>query len=480
MDNTIFTSFRNRPLAIVATALIVILGGALFSDALPISAQSRIGASQTVEGDLTNRSEESSQRLSYADRYEFTLRRTREVMIRMESPDFDAYLYLLSSEGSVIESDDDGGDGTNSEIGTTLDAGTYEIEATSWGAGVTGAFTLSLMTDASSGLEKIVDGELTYRSEESSRRSGYSDQLGFTLGGTGEVTIRMESSDFDTYLYLLSADGRVLESDDDGGDGMDSEIETTLEAGTYTIEATSWGAGATGDYTLSVVSDAIITTRVIERGEALRGELTDVSEDSGQRSSYSDRYQFTLGRRREVTIRMESSDFDTYLYLLSSDGQVLDDDDDGGDRTNSQIRTTLEAGTYTIEAASWWEGEIGGYTLSLDADALIMTGIDTGNTLRGELTSASGESSQRSSYADRYEFTLRRTREVTIRMESSDFDTYLYLLSSGGTVLRSDDDGGRGTNSEIGVTLEAGTYTIEATSWWAGMTGDFTLTLVAE
>ena len=450
----------------------------MLAGAGPLNAQSRIGANQTIDGDLTSASEESSQRLSYADRYEFTLRGTGEVTIRMESADFDTYLYLLSSGGTVLASDDDDGGGTNSQMQTTLEAGTYTIEATAWWVGATGSFALSLITEIPTGFLKMVDGELTFGSESSSQRSGYADEYGFTLGGTQEVMIRMESTDFDTYLYLLSSDGTVLASDDDGGERTNSEIQTTLGAGTYTIEATSWSVIGTGSYTLSLESETIITA--IDMGRTLNGELTRSSEESHQRSSRADLYEFTLSGTREVTIRMESTDFDTYLYLLSSDGRVLASDDDDGGGTNSQIQTTLGPGTYTIEAASWWVEGMGVYNLGLESDTVITPAIGTGRTVSGELTRASEESSQRSSYADLYEFTLNGTREVTIRMESEDFDTYLYLLSSDRRVLDSDDDGGRGLNSEIETTLEPGTYTIEATSWRAGTTGVFTLTLVTE
>ena len=54
----------------------------------------------------------------------------------------DTYLYLLNSSGSVITSDDDGGDGYNSRIAYSLSAGTYEIVAATYSSGSSGIFTL--------------------------------------------------------------------------------------------------------------------------------------------------------------------------------------------------------------------------------------------------------------------------------------------------------------------------------------------------
>jgi pimeloyl-ACP methyl ester carboxylesterase len=84
----------------------------------------------------------------------------------------------------------------------------------------------------------------------------------YTLMGSAgqQIAISMVSSDFDTYLYLLRADNMVLASDNDGGGGRNSRIPAgsgffTLPAtGTYIIEATSFLANATGNYSL-VVTD---------------------------------------------------------------------------------------------------------------------------------------------------------------------------------------------------------------------------------
>ena len=92
----------------------------------------------------------------------------------------------------------------------------------------------------------------------------------FTLSGSADVTITLESSE-DTYLYLLEGVGRngakLCENDDNatrvGGapcniidftlnSQLDSGIVANLEAGSYTIEATTYRAGATGAFTLTV------------------------------------------------------------------------------------------------------------------------------------------------------------------------------------------------------------------------------------
>ena len=94
-------------------------------------------------------------------------------------------------------------------------------------------------------------------SRESGR--GHSRYYSFTLTSEAYVTITLESSDADTYLYLRqgnSRSGNALKENDDVESGnTDSQIADTLAAGTYTIEATTYSAGETGSFFLTISSD---------------------------------------------------------------------------------------------------------------------------------------------------------------------------------------------------------------------------------
>ena len=82
----------------------------------------------------------------YANWYEFTLAERRQVTIYLQS-DTDPYLFLrrgTARSGASFAYNDDGGPGLNSRIVRTLDAGTWTIEATTFGPAETGAFTLAL------------------------------------------------------------------------------------------------------------------------------------------------------------------------------------------------------------------------------------------------------------------------------------------------------------------------------------------------
>jgi len=170
---------------------------------------------------------------SYAKYYTFTLSSRQQVTIDLQSL-VDTYLFLLNGSG-------------HSQIIRTLSAGTYTVEATTFVAGVTGNFDVSvsaLTPPPDPCVDSIKDNINKSGSWEpsctSTHRSGsYAKYYTFTLSSRQQVTIDLQSL-VDTYLFLLN------------GSGPDSQIIRTLSAGTYTVEATTFTAETTGNFVVSV------------------------------------------------------------------------------------------------------------------------------------------------------------------------------------------------------------------------------------
>jgi hypothetical protein len=81
------------------------------------------------------------------------------------------------------------------------------------------------------------------------------------VGVAGQtVTISMESSQFDTYLIVLDANGqRVAEHDDTSIDDTNALIEMTLPStGLYQVMANGHDESEAGEYFLQVISKARI------------------------------------------------------------------------------------------------------------------------------------------------------------------------------------------------------------------------------
>ena len=84
----------------------------------------------------------------------------------------------------------------------------------------------------------------------------YARYYTFSLDSTSDVTIALTSEE-DTYLYLLEGAGKdgidLFENDDViPTENLNSRIEETLQAGNYTIEATTYHSQKTGEFTLEV------------------------------------------------------------------------------------------------------------------------------------------------------------------------------------------------------------------------------------
>ena len=461
---------------------------------------STISLGQAVSGELAATDGTSSNRLgSQADCYAFAAPSDERITVSLSSDDFDAYLYIQDASGEVLDFNDDDGRGTDSRIsGFSVSASTtYTFEATSWGEGATGAYTISLsqvslapstdcspitVGDAVTGVLEESDAESRNRSE--SRADCY------TFSGTAgdRVDISLTSDDFDTYLYLLNADGDVVADDDDGGDGVNSRI-TSLElpsTETFVIEATSFSGSSTGNYTLVLTRFESATCTPISYGETVTGTLGLFDDESrNQTDSRADCYTFSAVEGDRISVSLSSDDFDTYVFLSDALGDVVASDDDGGDGINSRIVSfpAPSTGTFTIEATSYFGGT-GTYSLTLTrTETADCTTLVYGQTIEGSLASGDSASVFRTgSNADCYTFSATADDAIVISMSSDDFDTYLYLIDPSGQELTSNDDGGDGTNSRIpgsGTTTipATGDYSIEATSFFSGETGAYSLTL---
>ena len=203
----------------------------------------------------------------YARYYTFSLSAQTEVQIDLQSS-VDTYLILRTGTartGSIVELDDDDGDGLNSMIRRSLAPGSYTIEATTYSSGATGSFGISVATVATSPppppgsdsclSQMSIDSTVTSSwtsSCLSERRSGrYARYYSFSLSTQASIKIDLESST-DPYLILTSGTGSIVAIDDDGGTGLNSQIIRTLGSGNYTIEATTYSSGALGSFRLSL------------------------------------------------------------------------------------------------------------------------------------------------------------------------------------------------------------------------------------
>ena len=409
----------------------------------------------TTEGAWNTDCPSTNRDNAYARFYTFTLTQQAEVTITLESAT-DPYLFLLSGTGAdadyLTENDDIDAPSRNfnSRITRTLNSGSYTIEATTYTPGLTGDFTLTTTgidfttpddtqpspdptPDTTPTLPDCVDplpDDMTVAgtwntdcTSNISALSGSGDRYArfytFTLSEAATVTVTLESSE-DTYLYLREGSERdgtelLCENDDYStpingtpcsnidfnlNAQYDSGMLASLGAGTYTIEATTYAAGTTGSFTLTVttvpVSDTTTPeppdpptpdptpgdpTSPIPAGCTLQnfsGTSVDDSWTSDCVSSnrtengthYAKFFSFSVSRSATYDLTLESRT-DTYLILLDDEGNIIKEDDDDDDGVfdlrarSSGIRIPLVPGNYIVEATTYAGTATGDFTLTI-------------------------------------------------------------------------------------------------------------------
>ena len=258
-----------------------------------------------------------------------------------------------------------------------------------------------------------------------------------------EVTILMESSDFDSYLYLLAPDEILCAFDDDSGGYRNAMIRYTVPVtGRYYIIASQYSGTIYGSYNLRLISGIASTISYSTQGGTpypdtqvkLPGETAWISNQLPIRLGYTfmgwntdpwgDGTYYQRGQ-------MYASDANLYLYAIwSSHG----------------------FGYPHMEPPFSEEGHITAYSPVLEDNS-----------------------------GKRYEVYcvwLTSGQEYTISMESYELDSYLYLLSPWEQYITENDDSGGNRNAKITYYVPTtGWYYILASQYWGNSYGSYTLSV---
>lgn len=481
------------------------------------------GAQEAIELDqtLTGRLEEGDATApggQWQDAYTFDANAGQEIVIHVHSAEVDTILAATDASGQALENDDFG---STREAQVTLTAaadGPVAITVRSYLPQTEGSYVISVrgggeastlrgmaQTDAQFiSIGQTIPGRL--EPGDGQLNSGeYRDGFYFDGQAGDEITIDLQSTEFDPYLILIPPVSAQIDNDDAAaGDTLDSQISLRLpDTGEYRLLATSYAVGETGSYTITLSPglSGSPTSTGIEPADSVAlfadqphtGELGAGDEvfNSGE---LFDVYTFENdGRPFKVTLA--SSAFDTYLIVIDPQGRQFDNDDASGGTLDSQLMfSTAEAGTYTILASSYATGVQGPYEVLVSGGGLASpvagppsTGTPTqpapmgpgelalndsgqGSLDQGDATLQSGE------YIDWFEFQGQVGQQVTFALESTVIDPYLIVISPSGQQQDNDDVVQGNLNSAITMTLpETGAYRVGATSYAVGMVGPYTV-----
>jgi hypothetical protein len=333
------------------------------------------------------------------------------------------------------------------------------------------------------------------------------DRYEFTGRAGDQVSLRMTSPDFDTYL-MVEGPGDFSEQNDDGSEGDTSAaLSLRLPAdGAYQVTATSYEPGELGQYSLEfstgdgtgpaaagpLPDDERPSGDYLEPGATVREALQrgDATLNSGE---YADTWRVRGRRGESYTLSLESSDFDTYLIVRGPGGLSEDNDDDPEQRgsTNSRVTFTMPAnGDVDVSATTYEVGETGSYSLILeegsarngdDAQATAEADgqIDVGETVDGELSQGATELPS-GEYANIFTLNGSQGQQLDLSLTSREFDPYLQIDGPNDFTAYNDDDPEQADSrdSRLVVTLPTdGVYRIMATSYEPGESGLYQLSV---
>lgn len=265
------------------------------------------------------------------------------------------------------------------------------------------------------------------------------------------------------------------------------------DAGTLAFRLTVTNNVGLSSSSYTNVTVAAATVNCSPVSLALGGNASDQWVRDCASTHRSDRYAryYTFTLREPATIVADlGSTQDAYLYLLEGStvtGNVLAYNDDSNGTTHSRIERQLRAGTYTLEATTYYTKREGAFNISLGrkdtpapTNPCPLNPLAVGQSVSGQWSNACTSTHRGSNYyAGYYTFTLTSPADVTIDLASAQ-DTFLYLLAGNGTqggVLSFNDDSNGTSHSRITRSLPAGTYTLDATTYLAARSGVFTLNM---
>ena len=363
---------------------------------------------------------------------------------------------LRNAAGQTLAANNDVASGEfNFRIERFLPAGVYTVQVTGFGDEV-GFYTLqarhTALVDVSAIAEDGSAGEISEPREANYWRVDAASLGIHTIETTGET---------DTVGALYVANGERVAAADDEGDGYNFRMARLLRSGTYYVRVGAFGT-TTGDYTLSVRTDAIADDEILDVDPAGGGAGTIA--ETGQ----VDVWRFVTTTAGFVQVETSGGDTDTFGSLEDGAGRAQTDDD-GGTNQNFRIGGLLQPGTYYVRVGG---RSTGAYMLHVQQE-----GPDGANTpaTASALTLGEAGAASIAPAGDVDYWRIEVSAPGTLAAETAGrIDTVGALEDGVGRTLVKNDDGGTDTNFRFAVAVTPGVYFVRVSGYLSAL-GAYTL-----
>ncbi|MEM8599686.1 MAG: pre-peptidase C-terminal domain-containing protein [Bacteroidota bacterium] len=199
--------------------------------------------------------------------------------------------------------------------------------------------------------------------DDDTRDSGaHYETYTFEAESGDEVIVRMESSSFDTFLFVYSPTDQEDFNDDFEGTSVSQLEFTASESGTYTVWATSYGAESTGEYTLEI---NVVTLGIVEE---IRDRL-DPDDKQSIKGEYFDSMTITAPASGAFYVELRALGFDGYLRVVAPSGEIWRNDDFGDRDTAYQVSRIgplqADGGQWQVDVTTYGTEEVGAYDVRI-------------------------------------------------------------------------------------------------------------------
>lgn len=310
-----------------------------------------------------------------ADVYEITTPAAGLIEAAMISQEFTPVLALRDDSGSRIVADTQG----NGQLAADLPAGVYSIVAST--ADAAGNYAIGYRftardlpaCPAPAALEAGYIGRLTDQSCRGPNGQP-ADFYQFTTPEDGVTALTMTSQWLDSVLSIEDAEGNVRRRDDNSLGQSDARLVQFLPGKTYRVAARGADGTPTGYYEIRRYfapgerPAGCKPLRTVAPGDAVDAQLNFTACQFPD-DTFADVYRLDLPETAAIQLALDSNEFDGYLLVLDTMGNIVAEDDDSGDGLNAALTTTLEPGSYFVVAKPVENNAVGAYRLTVAAPA---------------------------------------------------------------------------------------------------------------
>ncbi len=286
------------------------------------------------------------------------------ILVVQTTGDLDTMMTLyMSGSPEELQEDDDSGDGDNPRIEFPVTLGQTIVVKISGYEGATGSYGFSAVleplptqTSRNDTRERALRLALDIESQRLVlERPGDTDWFSVLVPATGGVLQLTTTGGLDMLMELYDNQGSKLAEDDDSGENGNANLSKLLQAGQYYIKLYEY-EGKPGVYRLEA--------KLVNAGPADQYEPDDSMESARPvRIGTPQRHNFNhpgdtdwaiIDISRAGTYAFSArpprdNGLDTYIELFDAAGQLLQEDDDGGESLDAYLEAELAIGRYFLK-----------------------------------------------------------------------------------------------------------------------------------